>query len=166
MEGGASRVATGPVPVIGRLQHWQRSRYALFRGPPDPLPRGVRQLLRPGGRGLNGDLAQKLAVNLPTEIWVVPGDRTLCLVDWQRGRYVGTTCSTRGSAYGHGVMTTFLAPARGSAGGAERTVVGVAPDGARTAFIHTTGTTATAPIADNVFVRQDSISTPPDSVTF
>ena len=76
---------------------------------------------------------------------------------------VSTTCAQTSHALQHGIADITITPADPAAHTPEsRLIVGVAPDGAREALVHTQGVTETAPVVDGVFTLRDSIVAPPD----
>ena len=65
----------------------------------------------------------------------------------------------------HGSGTITFVPAKQApAGMPTRLLVGIAPDDARTALVHTRGSVAAVQVVNGVFVLRDSLRGPSDSI--
>lgn len=165
--GPAARPSTPQaVRVVARAEGRQRARFALLRTRPEGLPATVRQILRRPTAGMGWALAQRIPVALPGAYWLVPGRGQLCVVD--RGSLgnpgVGTVCARTAQALVHGVASITVARPHPGAPRPARLIVGVAPDGAHEARVHTRGRVERAPVADAVFVVRDATLAPPDEI--
>jgi hypothetical protein len=152
--------------VLERLSRTQRHNFALLRTPPEGLPARVRRLA-PGTRAaINPALAQRIPVTVPGNYWLVPGIGSLCIVSevpWTPG--IATICTRTQNAIKHGSGTiTFMPAKQAPAGMPTRLLVGIAPDDARTALVHTRGSVAAVPVVNGVFVLRDSLRVPSDSI--
>jgi hypothetical protein len=79
------------------------------------------------------------------------------------GPGVGTTCATTSRAIAHSIGDIAITlPGRPHR---YRLIVGVAPDGAREALVHTGGAIAGAPIHGEIYVLRDSTLAPPDVIS-
>jgi hypothetical protein len=153
-------------PVVRRPQPSQWRSFAPFRTRPESLPRPVIEKLRQTKYGLNGILAQRLLVDTPEKMWVVPGNGFICIVGYQVRQSTALVCDTTKDARNHGVTMTRLGVANAAAPRPKRIIVGIAPDQAHKVHIHTGSTVVSASVTGNVFLRRDSVSAPPDRVTF
>jgi hypothetical protein len=113
--------------------------------------------------GSNWRLAQQLPVNLRTQIWAVPGDRTICLIDWRREAGAGMACAPTKRVLRSGLAITSLKDASTGSVRPTRVVVGVAPDDAARVLVHTGGMSISVPVFDGVFTLRDSLGDAPDS---
>jgi hypothetical protein len=114
---------------------------------------------------MNPALAQRIPVTVPGSYWLVPGIGQLCVVSevpWIPG--IGTICTRTQNALKHGTGTITFIPAKTPAGMPTRLLVGIAPDGARTALVHTKSSVAAVPVFNGVFVLRDSLLGPADSI--
>jgi len=152
--------------ILARLSGIQRHDFALLRRRPVGLPPYVRSLALARGAAINPAMAQRLPVLIPGSYWLVPGIGYLCVVSQvPRIPGVGTVCARTEQAIQQGVATVSFAPAEpGAAGVPKRLLVGVAPDDAREALVHTHGSVATVPVVDDVFVLRDSAQAPSDFI--
>ncbi|MFI4991796.1 MAG: hypothetical protein ACHQHO_12900 [Solirubrobacterales bacterium] len=97
----------------------------------------------------------------PGAYWLVPGTRYLCVIS-QRAAGVGTTCALTAEAIAHSVANIAITQLKTSS---VRTIVGVAPDGAHEALVHTGRSIETVPIVGEIYTLRDSKSAPPDYIT-
>jgi hypothetical protein len=161
------RPGSTPAPrVLGRLSRIQRHNFALLRTPPEGLPARVRRLAPGSPAAANPALAQRIPVTVPGSYWLVPGIGSLCIVSevpWTEG--IATICARTQQAikYGSGTIT-FMPAKQAPAGMPTRLLVGIAPDDARTALIHTKGSVAAVPVFNGIFVLRDSLRGPADSI--
>ncbi len=159
--------STHPAPrVLERLSRIQRHNFALLRTPPEGLPARVRRLVSGSPAAMNPALAQRIPVTVPGSYWLVPGIGQLCVVSevpWTPG--IATICTRTQNAIKHGTGTiTFIPAKQAPAGMPRRLLVGIAPDGARTALIRTKSSVAAVPVVNGVFVLRDSLRGPSDSI--
>jgi len=154
------------LPVITRLQDSEREAFRIFRSSPERLPFFIRHILRRPIYGLNWSLSQRLPANDLAAIWAVPGNQYICLVSSQKRerKLVGVTCDTVAKIARHGLFTAFLTPLRLRPSETDRLIVGIAQDSARLAQLYTGRQTVMVQVHDDVFVRRDHISNPPDQV--
>jgi hypothetical protein len=152
------------VPVIRRLQPWQRARIALFRGQPQALPLEFRRVIGAPIYGVNWALAQQLPVAV-ADVWAVPGDNHICLFDRNRDQTVGGACASRRQALKQGVTATHLTNTSTGAHIDQRTIVGIVPDRTQSVEIHVSGTLMKAQVIRNVFAVRDGGTRPPDRIT-
>lgn len=152
-------------PVISNAQPRQLAAFALLRTPPEGLPTATQRILRRPIFGINWKLAQRIPVKSEGTYWLAPGDGHLCVISQgvMGGPGVGTTCATTSQAIAHGIADTSIT----LPGAAHRTrlIVGMAPDGAREALVHTHGAIAATPVHDEVFVLRDPTLAPPDVIS-
>ncbi len=113
---------------------------------------------------MNPALAQRIPVVLPGSYWLVPGIGYLCIVSEVPGTPgIATVCGRTQQAIEQGFGTISFTPkGRAHDGMPTRLLVGIAPDDARTALVHTKGTVAAVPVVNDVFVLRDSIRAPSD----
>lgn len=154
-----------PAPrVFERPSRIQRHNFALLRTRPEGLPARVRRLGAVLGVAINPALAQRISVAAPGNYWLVPGIGYLCIVSDVPGT-PGTLiiCERTQQAIKQGFGTISFTPAgQAAAGIPTRLLVGIAPDDARTALVHTKGSVATVPVVNGVFVLHDSVRAPSD----
>lgn len=148
--------------VVRHLEGRQRASFAVFRTSPEPLPLPMRRPIH----GINWRLAQRLPIRDPARAWAVPGDKYICILSLQvrRGHgAVGATCESTEAALAHGLATTLLSdPESGVAHRSARVIVGIAPDQAREVIAIAAGSTVRIPVVSGVFIRRDSVGSPPD----
>lgn len=152
--------------MVERPTRLQRENFALLRTRPEGLPVHLRDLVRTRDAAFNPALAQRIPVLLPGSWWLVPDGSQLCLVSEVPGTTgAGTVCGSTREALKEGIATISFAPAeRTPAVAPTRLVVGVAPDDAREALVHTHGSVAAVPVVGGVFVLRDSARAPSDFV--
>lgn len=111
-------------------------------------------------------MTQRIPVLVPGSYWLVPGIGYLCIVSQvPRTPGVGTVCARTQQVIQQGFATVSFTPAeRGAAGVPSRLLVGIAPDNAREALVHTHGSVATVPVVNDVFVLRDSVQAPSDFI--
>lgn len=132
----------------------------MLRTPPDGIPTHITRFLRAPVPGLDWNLARQVPVSLPGAYWLAPGTDHLCVVaTTPDSPAVGTVCATIDQALRDGVANTSLDPT------GKRLIVGVAPDGTRSARIRSRNSTASVRVRDGRFVHRDSVDAPPDKVT-
>ena len=154
------------IPTIRAAQPLQKSNFALLRGTFEPLPASIRRLTRQPQHGMAYGMNWRLAYKVPLPIrgglWLVPGRGFLCLVA-HSGASVSQACTPTKSALRHGIYFAFLPPV----GAKWRTVVGVVPDGAPTAQVHTGKATTVVHVQPGgVFMLQDRAAAAPRAITF
>lgn len=157
-------VSPQEVAVIRRVGANERKHFALLRGQPEPLPLYVRRILRRPNFGVNWDLAHRLPLSLRRSFWLVPGRRFLCVVYTQTIHEVADACAPTKVALEHGIVAASLRDP-GTIGPAQRLIVGVVPDGASEAVVHTGKVASKVSIARHLFVLKDSLGRPPDVVS-
>jgi hypothetical protein len=151
-------------PVISRAQSRQLAAFALLRTPPEGLPAATQRILRRPVFGIDWKLAQRIPAKSKGAYWLIPGDGHLCVISQgvMHGPGVGTTCATTSRAVAHGIADISITLP--GAAHRVRVIVGVAPDGASEALVHTRGAIAAAPVHGEVFVLRDSTLAPPDTI--
>ena len=159
--------STQPAPrVLERLSRIQRHSFALLRTRPERLPARVRGRITPTDAAMNPALAQRIPVTAPGSHWLVPGIGHLCVVSdvpWNPG--IVAICTRTQQVIKHGTGTITFMPTRfAPTGMPTRLLVGIAPDDARTALVHTKGSVAAVPVVNGVFVLRDSLRGPSDSI--
>jgi hypothetical protein len=114
---------------------------------------------------MNWKLAQRIPVKSEGIYWLVPGNGHVCVISQgvMHGPGVGTTCATTAQVIAHGIADISITLP--GAAHRFRLIVGVAPDGAREALVHTRGTIAVAPVHDEVFLLHDLTLAPPDLIS-
>lgn len=153
----APRQAAPRVEVSPQLP----ANFALLRTSPDGLPPEVSRILNSPISGMRWDLAQRVPLSLPGSYWLAPGAEALCIVaTTPESPAVGTVCARVKQALRYGVTNASLDTKSG-----KRIVVGVVPDGTRTALVRTDASTASVPVRKGSFVLRDSVNAPPDEVT-
>jgi len=160
-----SRAASTPRMLVEPAPA-QRAHFALLRTRPEGLPPSVRRLVHPGGTGVNPALAQRVPVVLPGRYWLLPGIGQLCLVSEVSGvQGAETVCGSTRQAIKEGIATISFPPVeRAAPNRLARLLVGVAPDGAHEALVHTRGSVAVVPVVQSVFVLRDSVRAPSDRI--
>jgi hypothetical protein len=152
--------------VLERLSRIQRHNFALLRTRAEGLPARVRGRITPTDAAMNPALAQRIPVTVPGSHWLVPGIGSLCVVSevpWLPGP-VAVCASTQG-VIKHGSGTITFMPARfAPTEMPTRLLVGIAPDDARTALVHTNRSVAAVPVVDGAFVLRDSLRGPSDFI--
>jgi hypothetical protein len=76
---------------------------------------------------------------------------------------VSTTCSATKRAVAHGIADISITPP--GTRHPVRLIIGVAPNRAKEAVVHTHDITSAIPVHHEVFVLRDSILAPPDSIS-
>ncbi len=150
-----------PVHSVSRTQ---RNHFALLRGAPEPLPPSVRRVLRKPTYGMNWDLAQRVPVGLRGSFWLIPGRGVLCLLHAETIHEASSACAPTKAALAHGIVGASLREGRSEVP-AERLIVGVVPDGATEAVVHTGKVASKVAIAHHLFVLRDSMEEPPEVVS-
>jgi hypothetical protein len=156
-----------PAPrVLDRLAPVQRDNFALLRTRPEGLPARTRRLVIGRTAGIDPKLAHRIPVVVPGSYWLVPGIGQLCIVSEVPGiPGVGTICARTRQVVHEGLATISFTPRESGGGGVPtRLVVGVAPDDAREALVHTHGSVAVVPVFRGVFVLRDSMRAPSDFI--
>jgi len=156
-----------PAPhVLEQPAHIQRHNFALLRTRPEGLPARTRRLVSVPDAGINPALAQRIPVMVPGSYWLVPGVGSLCVVSEVPGTPgAGTICASTRQVIEQGFATIALTPVeRATAGVPSRLLVGIAPDDARKALVHTHGSVAVAQVFRGVFVLRDSARAPSDFI--
>lgn len=164
----ASRTTdTQPAPrMTEQPSRLQRTHFALLRTRPEGLPPRLRELVRTRDTSFNPTLAQRVPALLPGGYWLVPDADQLCIVSEVPGTPgAGTVCGSTRQTIEEGIAAVSITRAeRAPTGALPRLVVGVAPDGAREALVHTHGSVATVPVVKGVFVLRDSARATSDFV--
>jgi hypothetical protein len=136
-------------------------RYALLRTTPEAIPATTRRVLRLPIAGLRWDLTQRVPAAVPGAYWLIPARRYICLVAHAPATTtVGTVCATTAQATQYGIANTTVNQRTRT-----RLIVGVAPDGARMAIVHTHGDVARVPVRAGIFIVRDATLAPADRVT-
>lgn len=151
--------------VISHPQPRQLAAFALLHTRPEGLPIATQRILRRPIFGINFKLAQRIPFKSAGTYWLIPGNGHLCVVSQgvMHGPGVGTTCATTSRAIAHSIGDIAITlPGRAHR---YRLIVGVAPDGAHEALVHTGDAIAGAPIHDEVYVLRDSTLAPPDVIS-
>lgn len=159
--------STQPAPrVFERPSRIQRHNFALLRTRPEGLPARVRRFGTVPEVAINPALAQQIPVNVPGNYGLVPGIGYLCIVsEAPETPGIAIICARTQQAVKQGFGSISLAPAeQAPAGMPTRLLVGIAPDDARTALVHTKGSVATVPVVNGVFVLRDSVRAPSDFI--
>jgi hypothetical protein len=151
--------------MLKQLSRMQRREFALLRTRPEGLPANFGHLPTATEAAINPALAQRIPVMVPGRYWLAPGIGSLCLLSEVPGTPgVVTVCERTRQVIEQGVGTISFAPTeRTPAGMPTRLLVGIAPDYARTALVHTSGSVAAVPVVRGVFVLRDSRRGPSDS---
>lgn len=158
--------AARPAPrMLERLSSVQRHEFALLRTRPEGLPANFGRLPTATEAGINPALAQRIPVMVPGRYWLAPGIGSLCILSEVPGTPgIVTVCGRTRQVVEQGLGTiSFAPPERTPAGLPTRLLVGIAPDDARTALVHTNGSVAAAPVVGGVFVLRDSQRGPSES---
>jgi hypothetical protein len=157
--------STQPAPrVLKRLSRIQRHKFALLRTRPEGLPARARDLGIVTKAAMNPILAQRIPVSLPGSYWLVPGIGYLCIVSEIPGTPgIATVCTRTEQVIKQGFGTISFKPAsQDNDGMPTRLLVGIAPDDARTALVHTRDMISAVPVVSGVFVLRDSLRGPSD----
>jgi hypothetical protein len=151
--------------MLEQLSSMQRREFALLRTRPEGLPAGTGPLPSATEAAINPALAQRIPVMVAGRYWLVPGIGSLCIVSEVPGTPgVITVCSRTRQVIEQGLGSiSFAPPDRTPAGMPTRLLVGIAPDDARTALVHTDGSVAAVPVVRGVFVLRDSRRGPSES---
>lgn len=160
-----SRTVERAPRILEQLSSTQRHEFALLRTRPEGLPAGFGRLPTATQAGINPALAQRIPVLVPGRYWLAPGVGSLCILSRVPGTPgIVTVCARTRQVVEQGIGTISFAPAEKTpAGMPTRLLVGVAPDEARTAFVHTDGSVAAVPVVGGVFVLRDSRRGPSES---
>jgi hypothetical protein len=152
-------------PAVVRVSISLRNSFALFRTPPEGLPRGLERILpRPARHGIDWNLAQRMPAATLSPMWAVPGRGVICLLERRTGLSAGISCTPTDYALSHGLETILLSPS-GSAR-SSRLIVGMAPEGTRAVIAKAGESRIRIPVGKNgVFVRRDGRIDPPDNFT-
>lgn len=153
------------IPVTAHVEPRLVAAFAILKGQPEELPSVVQHALDHHVFGINVKLARRIPVGLVrTSFWLLPGNRHLCIVSLQfTGPAVSTICETTAYAILHGIASVSIGHPYSP--DPERTIVGIAPNTAQRALIHTDGSTSVAAIHNEIFRREDGFGKPPDSIT-
>lgn len=148
--------------ILRHLSLIQRREFALLRTRPEGLPARARRLGMVTEAAMNPALAQRIPVALPGDYWLVPGIGYLCIVSEIPGSPgIATVCARTEQVIEQGFGTISFRPiGQAHDGMPTRLLVGIAPDDARTALVHTKSTVATVPVVKDVFVLRDSVRAP------
>ena len=149
--------------VIVRVQAWQRTHFVFFRTPPEPLPMPVRRVMPGPVYGINWRLAQSLEIP-SAEIWAVPGNRYVCLIERRERGFASSICAGRNTVLDNGLIAADMLRSTPSSPATGRLIVGIVPDGVKEAFIRTGERVASAPVRGGVFVRHDRDTRSPQRV--
>lgn len=150
-----------PAALDGRISPLLSANFVLLRTPPNGVPFTVRQALGSVPGGVNGHLARRIPVSLPSKYWLVPGVATICVVaTTPRSPSVGTVCASVSQALHHGIANTSVDFISG-----KRVIVGVVPTGTHTVLVRSGATTSSVRALHGRFVLRDSIAAPPDEFT-
>jgi hypothetical protein len=152
-----SRTVEHPPRMLERLSIVQRHAFALLRTRPEGLP-DFGRLPNAEDAGINPAMAQRIPVLVPGRYWLAPGIGSLCIISRVPGTPgIVTICARTRQVLEQGLGTISFAQAeRSPRGMPTRLLVGVAPDDARRALVHTDGSVATVPVVRGVFVLRDS----------
>lgn len=135
--------------------------FALLRSSPDRIPPLVRRTLSGRIPGMAWDLAHRVPVHATGAYWLVPGTKKLCMVaTTPKSPAISFACTSASQALRHGIMNTSLDRISG-----RRTMVGVTPDGARSALIQSGALTTSVRVRHGRFMHRDFVALPPDQVT-
>jgi len=152
------------VTPIHSVERSQRIHFALLRGLPEPLPPSIRRVLRKPTYGMNWELAQRLPLSLRGSFWLIPGRHVLCVLHAETLHEASSACAPTKIALAHGVVAALLQEAS-AVTPVERLIVGVVPDGATEAAVHTGRITSRVAITHHLFVLRDSMKEPPEVVS-
>jgi hypothetical protein len=164
-DAGARPTATQPAPgMLKRLSRIQRHNFALLRTRPEGLPARAQAPGTTNQAAMNPALAQRIPVTLPGSYWLVPGIGHLCIVSEIPSTPGSVTiCARTQQAIKQGFGTISFTPAeQAPAARPTRLLVGIAPDDARKALIHTNGSVTAVPVVNGIFVLRDSQPGPSD----
>jgi hypothetical protein len=101
---------------------------------------------------------------LERQVWAGLGGHRICLIDHLGLGGTGVTCVAIKRALEHGITSTFLREGVHDAP-ADRSIVGLVPDGAARVRVLTPGyRPAVVPVRRNVFVLHDQVPEPPETV--
>ncbi|HKG02151.1 MAG TPA: hypothetical protein VKB03_03150 [Conexibacter sp.] len=150
--------------MIRHVSPVQRANFELLRGAAESLPPVVRRVMRRPTYGMNWSLAQRLPRTVRDNFWLVPGRDILCLVHASGAHEASSSCAPTELALHHGVVAISLRN-HGAFGPTDRTIVGVMPDRATGAVVHTGVAQTTVPVSRHLFVLRDSVKEAPDNVS-
>lgn len=139
--------------------------YLVFASRAEGLPKSVSQLLQKTPYVLHEERAQRLQVQAPATIWVVPGKKHLCLITQEIQAAVGTTCAPVARMRGRPLATTFITPPALRPTAARRFIIGIAPRGVKGVVAYTKGSRTRIPVGHGVFAHRDMNANPPDRLT-
>lgn len=157
------------VPVVKGPDARQRMAFPALGSPPEPLPRGLRRIMRfHPTYGMNWDLAQRLSKVGGRPVWLVPGRQYLCELWLPPEEALRQVCAMTSRVAVHGLGLALIVPGwNRDAGAARREIAGIAPRNASRVTIRTGGHISRRPVRpDGVFVIHDHLGDPPDDVTF
>jgi hypothetical protein len=160
-----ARTAERAPRMLERLSHAQRREFGLLRTRPEGLPRSFGRLPNAEDAGIDPAMAQRIPAMVPGRYWLAPGIGSLCILSEAPGTPgIVTVCGRIRQVVEHGLATISFAPRERTPPGAPtRLLVGIAPDDARTALVHTDGSVAAVPVVSGVFVLRDSRRGPSES---
>ncbi len=166
--GGTEQAGSEPTPTRAlrsspddRVSHTLFENFALLRSSPDGIPPLVGRTLSRRIPGMAWDLAHRVPVHGTNAYWLVPGAKKLCIVSTTpKSRAISFACTSASQALRRGIMSTSLNRIT-----RRRTMVGVTPDGTRSALIQSGALTTSVRVRHGLFVLRDSVALPPDQVT-
>jgi|SRR5215216_5639703 len=140
-----------------------RPSFKVFRGPPEFLPNGVRQVLEHLDETASNLWTQAITGG-PAQVWAVADHRRVCLVSLQN-HAVGSVCSDLAKAVSDGIAITFL-PQQGKPSRAgKRLIVGLVPDEKKVLVARTGQQTQRIRAVNGVVYYEDNVPAPPDWFT-
>jgi hypothetical protein len=150
------RAARDPtaIAVARKVEPQQYRHFSLLRTPAEPLSLKLQRRMRQPTYGVNWDLAQRVALHRGGVLWLLPGNRFLCLL--VKTAHLNQICTPTEVAVVRGVSLIEIAAHPRRAKGVSRVVVGVAPDHAAEVRIRTVrGVAVLRTTRDGVFSLRD-----------
>lgn len=138
--------------------------FAILQESRRPLPKGLLPIAPSQNRQIVLSRGWPVLTMLERQVWAAPIGHRLCLIDHSGSDGTGVTCATVTRVLQHGITSAFLR--EGTQGSpADRSIVGLVPDGAARVRLLTPGyQPAVVPVRRNVFVLHDRVPEPPETV--
>lgn len=129
------------------------------------LPLRIGHALEQSRYDMNWGLARQVSKAGNIQVWAVPSEKLICLVDHQSGHFgIGLTCSRRARALRHGVYVTLLSEHKGAQTHASRTIIGIVPAGIEAVRAYTHRIGVRIPVRHGRFWWRDSVADPPKRI--
>lgn len=162
---GSSKLSGASKHLVGEASPSQRrvySNFSILRSPPEHLPKPASMATSSIPIQIDMDLSQRLTA-APYPVWLVPGQRALCLVGAHDGE-ISTVCTSLKQVLLNGIYMASISEPFGSAVAARRIVIGVVPDRATTVRVTPSPGVGSSTVVENTFVATDSTPRIPEAL--